>query len=73
MSEHNCTQYHYMDDPDIKFVPCQCPVCKGFLKWENDVPKCNKCKAELIMLPDHDEETGEELEWGRICPISEKK
>jgi len=56
--------------------PCHCPSCGGFLKmerkWETGEldPKCNKCKTELIMLPEVDEETGDELEWGKICPIS---
>lgn len=40
------------------------------MKWDGDIPTCNKCKTELIQLPDIDEETGEEEQWGKICPIS---
>ena len=74
MSERKCTNYMLdYSDEDNYLPPCHCPVCGGFLAWEDDEPKCNKCGADLIMLPDHDEETGEELECGRICPISERK
>jgi hypothetical protein len=47
-------------------------VCKGFLLQHlpDDIFRCKKCGTELITLPDHDEDSGEELEWGRICPIS---
>lgn len=50
--------------------PCHCPNCGGFLTWNEDIPICNKCKTELIKLPEIDEETGKEMEWGKICPIS---
>lgn len=54
--------------------PCHCPVCGGFLKWVNwpeaQTPECNKCGTELIALPEIDEDTGEELEFGKICQIS---
>jgi len=68
-----CTRYELVDyHPfDERPPPCRCPTCGGFLKWDENTPICNKCHTELIMLPDIDEETGEEEEWGRICPISQ--
>lgn len=78
MLEKECSRYVEYED-DANCPPCNCPVCGGFLKWEWNKnredfdPKCNKCGAELIALPDHDEETKEELPFGRICPISERK
>ena len=71
--EIKCTEYAYNDDPDAKVTPCKCPVCGAFLKFEGenyDQPKCNKCGTDLLMIPDRDEETGKELDWGKICPIS---
>jgi len=68
--ELKCSRYIYIDDYTIPARPCQCPVCGGFLKWDDDKPICNKCGAELLVIPDRDEETDEELEWGKICPIS---
>ena len=44
------------------------------MKWVRDWktgeldPKCNKCKTELIMLPEVEDDM--EMEWGKICPIS---
>jgi len=69
-----CTPYEVMEYEE-GFVPCQCPVCGGFLAWSevDNTPICNKCETELILLPEVDEETGEEMEWGKICPISERK
>lgn len=49
-------------------TPCKCPICGGFLKWEGNIPICNKCRTELIMLPEV--EDGFEMDWGKICPIS---
>jgi hypothetical protein len=79
MSEvSKCTNY-IINDEEGK-MPCRCPRCGGFLKWVRvyrngvptgeDRPVCNNCHAELIVLPDHDEETGEEMECGRICDIT---
>lgn len=68
-----CTLYITYDPDDLSFYPCQCPVCAGFLTWENDKPICNKCGAELFIIPARDEETKEELEYGKICPIALKK
>jgi len=57
-------------------------MCGGFLKWldpnpEDDhaelIPICTKCGAELIAIPELDEETKEPLPWGKICPISKPK
>lgn len=73
MSELKCTRYDMSDYDEAKFIPCQCPVCGGFLRWNGNVPICKKCGTELLMIPDHDEETGEQLEWGKICPISKPK
>lgn len=67
--ELKCTGYMYIDD-DMPSTPCHCPVCGGFLKWEDEVPICTKCGTDLISIPDRDEETNEVLEWGKICPIS---
>jgi len=52
------------------FTPCHCPVCGGFLVWDKFNPKCNKCRTELMIFPEVDEESGEELDFGKICPIS---
>jgi hypothetical protein len=41
------------------------------LKWDNDVPICNKCGAELIAIPD--ENCDREFETGKICPVSASK
>ena len=69
-----CTDYIQGDWVEEGGIPCNCPVCGGFLSWDEDfTPKCNKCKSELIALPEIDEETGEELGWGKICPISVSK
>lgn len=71
MSQIKCTEYtRYAYDE--KLIPCQCPVCGGFLIWINDEPICNKCKTELLVIPERDEE-GIEQEYGKICPISERK
>lgn len=74
MSEQKlkCTEYCYYANPE-QFPPCQCPVCGGFLKWigeKSDIPVCNKCGTELIIVPEKDEETGRILGCGKICPIS---
>ena len=69
----------YIDDweYDPKFHhPCNCPVCGGWLKWEDKgekrlTPVCNKCGTELILLPEL--EDGEETGYGKICPISKPK
>ena len=66
-----CTGYvevdYFVELPKNRM--CHCPVCAGFIKWVDHQPFCNKCKTPLIALPDHDEDTGEKLESGRICPI----
>ena len=69
-----CSPY-FEEEYEPGFTPCRCPVCGGFLVWKKveDIPLCNKCGTELIVLPEVDEETGEELSWGKICPISEVK
>lgn len=74
MKELSCTRYDVPYD-DGWHMPCRCPICGGFLKWPSieDIPICNKCHAELLVLPDVDEDTGEEMEWGKICPISKGK
>ena len=72
MAELKCTNYIFDSDIDQH---AHCPVCGAFLPYDfpDDKPfNCKKCGAELICLPDHDEETHEELEWGRICPIKRK-
>ena len=78
---HKCTNYVDGDWVEEGLSPCHCPVCGGFLAWEEDmdedcndiiVPVCNKCKTELIALPYV--EDGEVIEgMGKICPISERK
>jgi len=70
MTDLKCS--HYTLDSDVSTdLPCHCPKCGAFLHdFPLDKPfTCKKCKTELITLPDHDEETHEELESGRICPI----
>jgi hypothetical protein len=74
MGELKCSNYTFEDLGDNTGL-CRCPICGGFLP--SDFPldksfKCQKCDAELITLPNHDEETKEELESGRICPIRMK-
>jgi len=69
MTELKCTNYEMYDDwEDAYLHACHCPVCGGFLKWVEMQPICNKCGTELLAIPDRDE--GEEMEWGKICPIS---
>jgi transcription initiation factor IIE alpha subunit len=71
MSEIKCSRYTFEDLGDYAGL-CKCPICGGFLPQDFPIDKpfkCKKCGAELITLPDHDEETKEGLEWGRICPI----
>lgn len=70
--ELRCTEYKVFDEDYSEWRPCKCPVCGAFLKWSkiSDVPKCNKCGAGLLVVPERDEETGEELDYGKICPIS---
>ena len=38
------------------------------MAWNEMVPICNKCGTELIAIPEKEDE--EEMEWGKICPIS---
>ena len=75
MTETPCTRYVEDSDPPQPMQPCKCPVCGGFLKWDDptDMPICNKCGVSLIAYPDVDEETGAILEWGKICPIGKPK
>lgn len=68
-----CTDYVGAGSWDeyANHTPCHCPECGGFLSWpKEDTPICNKCGAELMIFPEIDEETGEELDYGKICPIS---
>ena len=70
----NCTEYIEDDCGDTHHIPCKCPVCAGWLAWdENGEPVCNKCGAELVKVPDVDEDTKETQEWGKICAISGRK
>lgn len=75
----NCSGFSYPMDydewkelrPDKRL--CRCPNCKGFLPSNFPMDKpfiCKKCGTELLVFFDHDEDTGEELECGRICTIS---
>jgi len=70
----SCTRYEVYDPRDygVEYpTPCKCPICGGFLKWVDMKPICNKCKTELMIFPDIDEETGEDVDYaGKICPIS---
>lgn len=72
MTELKCTEY-VLYDTDEQFRPCKCPVCGGFLKWNDGKPICTKCGAGLLVIPERDEEDGTELGYGKICPISLKK
>jgi len=67
----NCSRYETYARNDVEHpTPCKCPVCGGFLKWDKLKPICNKCKTELMVFPDLDEETGDELDYmGKICPV----
>ena len=71
--ELKCTPYLMFDADDPNWMPCQCPICKGFLKWNPKRMRCKKCGTELLVIPEVDEETGGELECGKVCPISERK
>lgn len=75
-----CPRFESYDrDSDEQHAPCQCPVCKGFLKWVEDEnkemqPVCNKCHAPLIAIYDApedevDAEIREKYNWstGKIC------
>ena len=64
-----CSGY-IIDTWEKGFVPCSCPVCGGFLVWDEVNPICNKCHTELMVFPEVDEETGEDMDYGKICPIS---
>jgi hypothetical protein len=67
----DCTEYS--SEGDLDSGPCQCPVCKGWLKWvynEADgeyQPICNKCRTPLIKIPDA--EASEDCDWGKICAL----
>jgi hypothetical protein len=69
----NCTEYTTDGGDDDPRARCHCPVCKGFLKWEEKdgelIPICNKCHTLLTTIPDP--ESDEEVEWGRICVLKE--
>lgn len=70
----NCTPYVINDYDDEHFTPCKCPVCGGFLAWDElGEPICNKCGAELILVPEVDEETHKICDWGKICALSASK
>ena len=65
-----CTEYQTYKETDSL---CRCPSCKGWLP--RDFPldktfKCKKCRTELMAFPDIDLESGDDNEWGKICPIS---
>lgn len=67
--ELKCSYYRMYEPEDEGWSqPVSCPVCGGFLAWNDGEPKCNKCGAELLVIPDR--EDGEELETGKVCPIS---
>lgn len=69
-----CAPYEMVDDfrdLGVFFTPAKCPVCGAFLKWNDMQPECNKCGTELLVIPEKID--GEEMEWGKICPISERK
>lgn len=69
-----CSPYTYNDGADERdLIPCKCPICGAFLKWQGQKPICNKCGTELLVIPDKDEETGQEMDFGKICPISNPK
>jgi len=65
-TEYELREYNWIFDE--RPPPCHCPICGGFLKWDGDIPVCNKCHTELIMLPEIIDDV--EMEWGKICPIS---
>ena len=77
MSE-SCPQFECNDYDDGPHTPCQCPKCKGWLKWVEvdgeQQPICNKCKTPLIAIYDAPEDEWEaksmkEDHWsrGKIC------
>lgn len=69
MSFGKCTEYVWVDDlsEEDRRNPCQCPVCKGFLKWtEERQPICNKCHTPLVAIAETDEYGSE---WGRVCVL----
>jgi hypothetical protein len=64
-----CSEYEFGEPETVS--PCHCPICGGFLKIfsiNDKFLKCKKCGAELIILPEV--EDNEEQEHGKICPIS---
>ena len=70
-----CTDYAIYDCPEDMTMPCKCPACGGFLVWDEtgQIPICHRCGTELAIIPELDEETREEQEWGKICIIGEVK
>lgn len=74
IKEVPCSEY-CEDDYGERHIPCKCPKCGGFLKWNivTDTPVCNKCGVELLVIPNIDEETGKVLAWGKICATGEPK
>jgi DNA-directed RNA polymerase subunit N (RpoN/RPB10) len=85
-SPYHCTPYVEDADPD-NFIPCRCPVCGGFLKWDEtgEIPICNNCGAELAKVPNQKPKEGEEeteedndlddlgYRDGKICVLSGPK
>lgn len=69
-----CTPYTMDYDP-AECTPCKCPVCGGFLPAElpEDSFNCKKCGAELLLIPEVDEESGKDLDCGKICAITPRQ
>lgn len=74
--EYNNPCSRYSDDCDAdNWVPCNCPVCGGFLTGQifKDPLICKKCGSELVAI-EASEKLKESDDWvgeaGRICVVT---
>lgn len=72
-----CTHYSYDCSPGEEgWIPCQCPVCKGFLNTTQEPLICKRCGSELALLPtteaqkESDDYMGED---GKICVLEKRQ
>lgn len=74
---NKCTPYT-SDTDEGRWIPCQCPVCGGFLPGDifQDPLICKKCGSELVAI-EHSEEFKEsdnyDFSEGKICVVIRSK